>query len=348
MSWVFQTKGVTGGPQVVEADLSVSGASTLTLVSGAIAIVVAAMAGVTDTVLAGSATVQSELASAGASAFDAAGATVKLADLNSSGLSDLAIAGATIKATVLDSSGSSTFDAQGEDAGGAPPVETEFSMAGTSTFDGVGGFLLAGEFSSGGASTLSLVSQLLVASDMESAGVSLFSPVSGVVAGSVFNMSGVSEFIGITPSPLVPASFKPIEQRRIRLPKLSRGMTPEQWIDVATREFDSFFNDLHHYLASNTFVPGVHTETLIDGFTLTPETSVIFVTSDHSVISSAQIAIKSISTVPKIFIIINTGLFPITLKDDANTHFGGSDITLLPGKTAFLTYTGVAWVGNAI
>lgn len=136
----------------------------------------------------------------------------------------------------------------------------------------------------------------------------------------------------------------------VKLPKLpSETVEPSKWIKDAKPEFDRFFKDLYFFLSFRTFINGGHTEHYTgDGFTVTPETSIIFLTSTIPVTSDAVIAIKSVSDIPRILILVNTSIHVITIKNGANTMLGAGDVALQPGQLMFLVYTGTAWVGNAI
>lgn len=306
---------------------------------------------------------------AGVGTASASGVGVGTATAQSVGVSTVGGLGGAVVEAVGSSVGLSTVDGQGDF--GTAPTEGTGTSVGSSTVDGRGSSLVPVVASATGTGTANGISEggNFVARDgvatgtstvdgiggsfdtgvATSVGVSDVDGVSGGVIVGVIGVShGTSSVNGTSPPSLIPGNFKPIEQRRVKFPKLPRGVTADQWVDVSTREFDSFFNDMHHYFAGSSFIHGVHTEVLNDDFTLTPETSIIFVMSNGPVTSSPTIAIKSISNVPRVIMIVNTGLFPVTMLDGANTVFGGSNLVLPSGRITLFIYTGMAWVGNAI
>lgn len=346
MSWLYQPLSEqTSQTGIIEADGSSVGTSTVAVIACAFALTLGGVTGTGASSVVGVAITKTDGAAAGSGSVDSNSALVLPSVFGATGTS--IVNGVPVG---LDSDANAAGVAiVNADSFIVTIIVADGAAASVSGVDGISGFLNGTIANATGVSTANTDSIIVaVATRGNANGIATGDASSRVIAGSAGISNGTSSVTAVSPSSLIPQSFKPIEQRRIRLPKLPRGLPPQQWIDIATREFDSFFNDLHHYLASNTFVNGVHTEILGQNFTLTPETSTIFVTANEAVVSDPLTAIKNVTNVPRYFTIVNTGLFPITLKDDANTRFGGDDIILGSGRIITLIYTGEAWVGNAI
>jgi len=354
-----------GAGEIVEADLASAGAGALSLASLALFVGVLSSVGAATPTLVSGKTARVDISSAGVGAFGVNSGALSSTILASAGVGVFSpVVETPPSETTLTISGVATptltgagrFDSVVTTAGtgafnvfGGNGVDTSFTISGVGALNGVGGLAIQGALSSAGVGALSFVSDVsATATSLDIQGVSLFVGTSGKLAQATLNIQSTGLFGAVAPQQLTPLSYEPIERRDVRLPKLPTNVTPEKWIDIATREFDRFFHDLHYYFAGASFVSGVHTEVVAEGFTLTPETSVIFVMSDGAVASDPVTAIKSISDVPRVFIVVNVGLFPVTIKDEANTVFGGTDVVLPPGKITLFVYTGASWVGNAI
>lgn len=344
---VFHSESPVGGPTIVEGTGSSVGLATVAAISLALFVSVGASACAATVTGVSSRTVSVVVTSAGTSVVVAQSSSIKSSIGTSQGVAT--VLGEPVGVAPTETTGSSVGSSI-VTAHGVTVIQTTATAIGAATVTGhseLGNFV-QGTGLSTGVGTANVFSETVAGGVAHATGLADSDFITGAVVSSIFNASGLAVVLGESPPALIPGNFKPIEQRRVRMPRLPRGGPADQWIDISTREFDSFFNDMHHYFAGSSFIHGVHTELLINDFTLTPETSIIFVMSNESVTSSSTVAIKSISNVPRVIIIVNVGLFEVTLMDGANTIFGGSDLVLTSGRIILCIYTGSAWVGNAI
>ena len=143
-----------------------------------------------------------------------------------------------------------------------------------------------------------------------------------------------------------------IKIRDVRLPRLPRpDLPPHLWVSEASREFEKFFKDLYFYLSERTFVPGVHTEVITtSGFTITPETTVVFLTASVPVTSDSIVAIKTAGVEEgRALILVNLGPSPIVIKHNAKTRLtSDADETLDVDKRMHFVFNGVNWIGGLL